>query len=212
MGRTGPMGIPIMLLRLLLSVASSIVGLVGGVVVDCVNPVLPILRDDPTGLCAVVGPLGGKTGTWVGAGLVLFALIALILVWAPAARRRSRRQMRPMISLQDNLSRLREAEETSDPESSTTRSSADVLHLARLQRRLEAIETSLASSEVATREVTEQWMRLLREANDLHNEELIPTEDFKLLNTRLLDLFSPPRERPGETGQTSSRSTTSTRV
>jgi hypothetical protein len=37
-------------------------------------------------------------------------------------------------------------------------------------------------------------MALLREANDKHNEGELATEDFKVINTRLLDLFTEPRE------------------
>jgi hypothetical protein len=63
-------------------------------------------------------------------------------------------------------------------------------HLARLTRRLETVEVALGGS-VGSREATEQWMGLLRDANDLHNHGNLLTEDFKVINTRLLQVFSP---------------------
>jgi hypothetical protein len=41
-------------------------------------------------------------------------------------------------------------------------------------------------------------MRLLREANDLHNDGTLETDDFKKINTRLLDLFFLPRDDNGD--------------
>lgn len=185
-----------MLIRLLLSVASLTVGLAGGVVVDCARPTLRALGGDPTGLCAAVAPLGIDAATWIGIGIVLFAAMALTLTWVPVVRARSRRQRQPVVSLHDNLSRLVEPEPEPEPDSSVSPSGADVLHAGRLNRRLEALEAALSVDSVATREVTEQWMRLLRETNDLHNRGELPTEDFKRLNTRLLDLFAPAGEQP----------------
>lgn len=191
-----------MLIRLLLSVASSMVALAGGAVLDCSIPGVAIVGGDLNRLCVVVEPLGADGGLWVGTGLVVFAVLALLSIWVPATRRRRLRQLDPVATLQDNLGRLVESE--SDPHPARNR--ADVLHAVRLTRRLEAIETSLAPDIVPTREVTGQWMHLLREANDLHNEGELSTDDFKQINTRLLDLFSPPAE-PGQaralTGSTS---------
>jgi hypothetical protein len=48
------------------------------------------------------------------------------------------------------------------------------------------------SDAIPTREATQQWMRLLRQANDLHNDGTLDSQDFKKINTRLLDLFSAP--------------------
>ena len=179
-----------MLIRLLLSVASATVALAGGAIIDCSTPGVALLGGDLNRLCFVVEPLGADGGLWAGTGLVVFAVLALFSIWAPAKRRRRLRQLDPVATLQDNLGRLVESESERHP----ARSGADVLHAARLTRRLEAIETSLAPDVVPTREVTVQWMRLLREANDLHNKGELSTGDFKQINTRLLDLFAPPPE------------------
>lgn len=183
-----------MFIRQLLSVASLTVALVGGVVIDCTSPAVEILNGDPTGVCAVVAPLGADGGLWVGTGLGVFAIIALILIWVPAAGGRRWRNVEPVASLQDNLSRLVEIES----DSPAPRPRADVLHVVRLTRKVEALEVALADDVIATREVTVEWMRLLREANDLHNRHQLPTEDFKRINTRLLHLFSPPTEETEE--------------
>jgi len=193
-GRSKPMGIRTMLIRLLLSVASSTVALAGGAVIDCSTAGVALLGEDLNRLCVVVEPLGRDASLWVGTGLVAFAILALFSTWVPAMRRSRLRQLDPVATLQDNLSRLVEIESDPNP----ARSGADVLHAVRLTRRLEAIESSMATDIVPTREVTEQWMHLLREANDLHNKGELSTDDFKQINTRLLDLFSPPAE-PGQT-------------
>lgn len=188
-----------MLIRLLFSVASLTAALVGGVLIACSGPTIRVLEGDPTGLCSVVTPLGADVVMWVGIGLVLFAVFSIVLIWVPGTRRRRLREARRAVSLHDNLNRL--GDSALDPPEVDARSTSDVLHAVRLERKVEAIEAALSTESVATREVTEQWMRLLREANALHNRDQLPSDDFKRLNTRLLDLFAPPGEPIETDGQ-----------
>lgn len=181
-----------MFTRLLLTAASIVVGLLAAHVLDCAGPMQRIAAGDPIGVCAVVDSMGGGAGWWLAAGLGLFALIALIVTWTtpPGPGRRERKVA---ATLARNLGRLPElTTESSEP---GLDSGANAI---RLTRRLEAVETSLETDVSPSRELTQQWMGLLREANDLHNRAQLTTDDFKTINTRLLDLFSAPPIRTGE--------------
>jgi hypothetical protein len=94
----------------------------------------------------------------------------------------------PENTLMDNLNRLNDE---SAPASARARSPEEVL-AAELIGKVEAVETSMLGLGTPTREVTERWMGLLRQSNDLHNQGLLSTEDFSRINTRLLDLFAEP--------------------
>jgi uncharacterized coiled-coil protein SlyX len=124
-------------------------------------------------------------GLGTGVGLGLLATLALIGTWVPAARPETmrRRLEPPVASLKHNLDRL-------------------AVHMARLTRRMEAIEHAVASSS-PSRETTHRWMRLLREANDLHNAGSLETRHFSEINTRGLNLFSIPDESDEMSGATS---------
>lgn len=65
-----------------------------------------------------------------------------------------------------------------------------------MYRAIERFRTVLLSEEASAHDVTRTWIRLLREANRLHNEGRIPTDDFKVINTRLLGVFDDPEETP----------------
>lgn len=170
-----------MINRVLLSIGAALVALVGVVLMDCE---WGFVGDDISGMCSTISSFGVTETAVPGIGLALFATLCLVAVWVPGARPGARRRQRdPVRSLQRNIDRIgvvgAEAPEPVKSDPST-----------RLVARLEALETSLsAESGDATREATEQWMRLLREANDLHNSGEIATEEFRRINTRLLDLF-----------------------
>ncbi|MGD2059780.1 MAG: hypothetical protein PVF87_02845 [Acidimicrobiia bacterium] len=180
-----------MLSRLLLTAASLTVAAASAALFDCSVAAVEILGGDPVGLCNSAESLGISGEPYVALGLAVVAVLSLAWTWVPALRPGERRRRRsPERILEKNLGRIadvgyaesRFAAEPSDRES-----------LADLRRRLEAIEISL-QSDTPSRETTVQWMALLREANDKHNEGELATEDFKVINTRLLDLFTEPRE------------------
>lgn len=193
------MGLENMFWRALSTTASLTVAVAAVAVIDCMSAALRIFSDDPLGVCAAADSLDADLGVWVGIGLAVFAVIALVATWVPAARPGAkRRRLRPENSLSSNLARLPDLGiEAPDP------GSASDAHLGRVTRRLEVIEAALDDEETPTREVTRQWMELLRDVNDLHNRDELATEDFKEINTRLVGLFAGPAERPERLAATS---------
>lgn len=182
-----------MFLRILSTAASLVVAAVAVTAIDCASTTLRVVDGDPIGMCAAVDELGSGPGLWVGIGLAVFSAISLMATWVPAARPGARRRrLQPESSLNRNLGRL--ADVSAEPEDEP----ASDIHVRRVSKRLEAIESSLASETTPAREVTEQWMILLRDVNALHNSGELPTEDFKTLNTRLVELFAGPTKSQGE--------------
>ncbi|MFZ0014900.1 MAG: hypothetical protein WAL25_12395, partial [Acidimicrobiia bacterium] len=59
-----------------------------------------------------------------------------------------------------------------------------------LEHRVEVIETAFGSGSPASRDLTTEWISLLQESNRRHNSGELATEEFKVLNTRLLDVVS----------------------
>lgn len=66
-----------------------------------------------------------------------------------------------------------------------------------IRERLDELEKRMRSSSLPGREFASAWLGLLRRVNDLHNRGRLSTEDFKVMNTRLLDLVSENSERTG---------------
>lgn len=173
-----------MFVRLLLTAASLTVALAAALVFDCVSSAIELLNGDLIGVCAAVDPLSPEVGMWLAIGLAVFAGLALITIWR-AGEVAGRRRLEPATSLAHNLGRLADSRGESPEPISASR-----VHAIRLTRRLEALETALETGSSPTGELTRQWMSLLRECNDLHNVGELTTDDFKTINTRLLDLFS----------------------
>lgn len=189
--------------RVLLTAISLLVVSLAVVVLDCASVVLDLFSDDPLGVCATMESLGLGNGVWTGAGLLLFGLLSIVAIWAARPVGNKRAELEVASSLLLNLERLNDVgTQISEIEEEI---SNDEIRVARLTRRLEAVELAVASSATPSREVTQQWMALLVEANDLHNKGILPTEEFKVNNTRLLDLFAAPRgndSRMSEAGST----------
>jgi hypothetical protein len=120
--------------------------------------------------------LGIGDARWIGLGLVTAAVLALAATWVPSLRPGHAGRMRaiPEHSLNRNLGPPR----------------APVSPVADLASRVEAVEMAMVGQATPTRDVTERWMGLLRELNDLHSMGRLDTGEFTRLNTRLLDLFS----------------------
>lgn len=180
--------------RVLATVAALTVALVAAAVIECTNPALELVGGDPVGICSTAGWLGDSTGLWVGVGLGAFALLAIVAIWVPSMRPGASRRMEPESSLRKNLDRISDGEEK-EPSEPTP---ASDVHAIRLIRRLEAIEASIRAESFPAREVTEKWMSLLRDANALHNNDDLATDDFKEINTRLLDLFAESSDETGD--------------
>lgn len=191
-----------MYLRTLLTVASLTVATVAILIVECWSTVINFATSDPLGICSSMVSLGIDYGLGIGIGLALLAVLALVGTWVPAAQPEPvRRKLEPVVSLKRNLDRLvdfgiqnREVDETIPSE----------VHMARLTRRLEAIELAVNNSTLPSRETTRQWMRLLVEANDLHNSGQLVTEHFSDINTRGLALFRIADESDEMSGSSSS--------
>lgn len=187
------MGISTMFLRSLLTTAFVVVGLAAVLIADCTTALIDLIDDDLSSVCATVSFLGSEYGLWAGLGLSGFAGLGVVATWTPYLRAKLRqRKFEPGRALVENLGRLADVgSQLTDVDEDSTFADIEV---ARYVRRVEAVETSMMTDGVPSREVTQQWMRLLREGNDLHNEGTLSTADFKEMNTRLLDLFFSPQD------------------
>lgn len=193
-----------MLLRALLTTAFVAVGTAAVLIVDCTTTIIDLFDDDLMTVCERVVFLGRDGDLAAGAGLGAFAVLGLVTTWLPFLRSRVRkRRFESVKTLAENLPRLAEVG-THLVEVEDVPTLAEIAS-ARLVKRVEAVETSIMSEAVPTREATQQWMGLLRQANDLHNDGTLGTADFKKINTRLIDLLSAPHDDAGESPEVSSR-------
>jgi len=184
-----------MFLRGLLTAGSLAIAIAGVAAIDCATTAISMFTSDPEGVCATLGSPGDGIALWLGIALVTFGVIGLLATWVtgPVARG----FQTPEVTLKDNLDRIPDlALEPLEP------APASILHVTRITRRVEAVEDAVNSESTTTREVTRQWMKLLWDANDLHNRDELPTEDFKEINTRLLSLFAGPEDENGEVAAT----------
>lgn len=194
----------IMLWRVLLTAVSLLVVSLAALMLDCASAVLDLFSNDPLGVCATMASLGLTNGVWTGSGFLLFGLLAIFAVWAVRPVADKRAQIEVANSLLLNLERLNDVgTQISEIEDEI---SNDEIKVARLTRRLEAVELAVDSSATPSREVTQQWMALLVEANDLHNKGILPTVEFKVINTRLLGLFGSPRANTSKLSEAGSTS------
>lgn len=178
-----------MFLRALLTIASLTVATVAVLIVECWSTVIDFATNDPLRVCSTMSAAGLDYGIGIGIGLALLAGLCLVGTWVPAAQPpHLKRKPEPGESLRHNLERLADVGiKTTEIEDMIP----SEVHMARLSRRLEAIESAIARSR-PSRETTYEWMRLLREANDLHISGSLSTLHFNEINTRGLDLFSIP--------------------
>lgn len=181
-----------MFLRALLTAASVAIALTGVAAIDCATTAISVFTADPGGICALLGPAGDGISLWLGIALVTLAVIGLLATWVfgPVAKGP---RAKPEVTLKDNLARIPDFGLAS-PEPTP----ASIMHVTRITRRVEALETAVELESPPSREVTREWMKLLRDANELHNEDELPTEDFKEINTRLLGLFAGPEDENEE--------------
>lgn len=191
-----------MLLRALLTAACAAVAIAAVLIVDCSHAIFDLLGDDLAGLCARVSFLGSDNLVWVGVALGALAVLGLSVTWLPVLKALiRRRRFEPAKALAHNLPRLADVG-TQLEEVENVPTLAEIKTI-RMMRKVEAVEVSVMSEAIPTREAIQQWMRLLREANDLHNDGTLETDDFKKINTRLLDLFFVPKDDSGHEGASS---------
>jgi hypothetical protein len=180
-----------MLLRALLTAACLVVAMAAVLIVDCTYAIIGLFDVDLASVCDQLVFLGPDGSRWAGFGLGSLAALGFVATWLPVVRARVReRRFEPVKTLAENLPRLAEVG-THLAEVEDVPTLAEIA-TARLMQKVEAVEASVMSDAIPTREATQQWMRLLRQANDLHNDGTLKTNDFKKINTRLLDLFSAP--------------------
>ena len=140
---------------------------------------------DPPGVCPTLRVFEVSDPETVGLAVAAVSGVGLIATWAPRLNRRRRQRMyQPERMLVENIRRL--------PEPYTgylSGDAEDAAEVTQLRRAVEVVEMAF-ETDSATRSMTSEWMRLLLEANRLHNEGTLPTEEFKRLNTRLLELVT----------------------
>lgn len=139
--------------------------------------------------CPSVAALAIPQPLWIAGGLAGVSVIGLVVVWLPYLREARRlHRAQPERALVENIGRLPEPysdlqlQDGGDPEL-----------IAKLHRAVEVVETAFATDSTATRSMTSEWIRLLQEINRLHNTGSLPTEEFKDMNTRLLEAVAVPK-------------------
>jgi len=152
---------------------------------DCATSVINIVTGDPLALCATVASFGIADLQVVAAGVAAIAIVIVALTWIPVFRAR-RRQVKaaPERALIDNIGRLGEPYRDWKEHGHGEPGYLDLMH------RVEVIESAFASGSPASRDLTTEWISLLQESNRRHNSGELATDDFKVLNTRLLDVVS----------------------
>lgn len=190
----------------IMTVGTLAVAYTAAVLVSCSMPAFELFWTDPLDLCAAVDSVGLGADPGIGIGLAAFSALSVVATWIPVLkRRRKKKRIEPDRSLAMNLSRITpDAESRSSMDSLEQGSEETSAALSRespeeqvdrhreIMAELEALEAELASPEGLSRSATSAWIRLLREVNDLHNDGNLPTDEFRVINTRLLDLVVKP--------------------
>ncbi len=65
-----------------------------------------------------------------------------------------------------------------------------------MQRRISVVAEALSSDSVSPADAFAQWLALLKEINRRHGQGSMPTAEYYLLNTQLLDLIPEPAPTP----------------
>ena len=173
-----------MFLRGLLSLLCLVLGATAFILWDCTTSVVNVITTDPMGLCATVAGFGIADLDWIASGLAVVVILVLGIVWIPVARNARRaHNAQPERALLANLTRLSDGPVLVPIEE-------DGVDNFDLRRRVEVVEIAFASGAGGNKELTGEWLALLREANRRHNDGRLATAEFLSLNTRLIDVLS----------------------
>lgn len=151
---------------------------------DCATSVINLFSGDALALCSTVEGFGIGDSGLVAAGLAVFTVVIMALIWIRVIRERRRQsKAKPEQALIQNIGRL--TDRYQDWDTGLTEEMGN-----EMMRRVEVIETAFAAGGTADRDLTTEWIWLLTEANRRHNSGELTTEEFKEVNTRLLDVVS----------------------
>lgn len=165
------------------------------VVIDCSTSTFSLFADRAAFLCERLDAVGLGSDPLLGYALVVFGFLALGGGWWLFLKAwRRRRRTRPELSLVENIGRL---SDTGQEELAESSASGPVTGEIALRERLAEIERALEGDVHPTREIFTAWLDLLRDVNEHHNAGDLETEDFKVINTRLLALLIAPRPSEG---------------
>lgn len=189
-----------MFFALLVSAASLVIAATGVFLVDCSSPLLDVIGGDPLQLCAGIGSLGMPPAPWMGVALMVVGVLGITGAWAPTKKRRANRADVASISaLQRNLDRVSTIEPTTQPLDldAIANEQNDEDALTALAGLIEVLREGFENAETVDGDLLETWIATLRICNDLHNSGRLETDDFKRLNSGLLDLASPSLDMAG---------------
>jgi hypothetical protein len=180
---------------LLLVTAGSLAVLASALtVVDCALASFDLAGGDPLRFCSDLSALGVTEDVYLAVASAVFAAVVAMAAWIRTFKRwRKKKRIDPDKSLASNIDRLSTMsiiDEAAPPPSSDS-------PLAELEHRVSSLEDAFTLSPEGSRDFTSSWIGLLREANELHNSGDLGTSDFKLINTRLLDLLKEPSQTSG---------------
>ena len=195
-----------MFMMIVLGAASLVVVGSSLLLLDCSIASLSLFAGDPLQVCETVDQLGLGGNTALTAGFAAFGLIAVVGSWLEAYRRVRKAKVEPVNSLARNLDRIDSvlphgdeteaaSDETLEPQVSSTLDS-----VGSAWAELESLESLYESEDQGSGDLSARWLALIRDANDLHNRGEIDTDDFKILNTRILALLSEPRTSESRAG------------
>lgn len=170
---------------ILLTVVSLAAVVAAGALVDCATPQVSVIDEQAAVLCNGLSDMGLVEDPLVVAGIALAGLLVVTIAWSSAFRRwKRRRRVESAGSLVNNIHRLAE------PPSDSRAMEDDSTGIHEIWNRLDELEKMMRSTSSSGRDIAPTWLRLLRSANDMHNRGQLSTDDFKIMNTRLLDLVS----------------------
>ena len=188
-----------MFMMIVLGVASLVVVGSSVLLLDCSLASVSLFAGDPLQVCATVDSLGLGASPALMTGFAAFGLLAVVGSWLEAYRRFRKAKVEPVNSLARNLDRIEAVLPHDEDEPSDAIGSTDVTteqtedELSAAWAELDALEHLFASDDQSSENFSARWLDLIRLANDLHNRGQIETDDFKVMNTRILDLLPAPR-------------------
>ena len=179
----------------LLTLVSLGVLAAAGILIDCAAPYLGVFGDRTSQFCDQLSTLGLVSDPLIAIGISLTSAIAVGVIWRSALRRwRRRRRVESTGALVNNIHRLVEMPRE---RGALGEWQVDSYEGQKIWKRIDEVARAMRSPESVSTEIASTWLGLLRHANGLHHNGQLPTEEFRVINTRLLDLVSEDSERTG---------------